>query len=122
MTLLKILIVAFVLNLAWEIPHSRLYKTVKTWTRRQYVFKMLEMSMKDALFIVLFYVLAQTAKPYNLHAFGAMSLGFAFVDETISTRAGRWEYESYMPKILGVGLTPLLELFVTGLLTFWIVL
>ena len=47
--------------------------------------------------------------------FVATGLTFAFIDETISTRKGRWEYAPAMPRIFGVGLTPLLELPVTGI-------
>ena len=41
-----------------------------------------------------------------------------FFDEKISLSLGRWEYASSMPTLLGVGLTPLLELAITGVLTF----
>jgi hypothetical protein len=84
------------------------------------------MSLKDGLFIILFYLIATTLFPTDnilinraaLSAFLVLALGFAFIDEKISVKKGRWEYAKAMPTIFGVGVTPLLEIAVTGLLAF----
>jgi len=83
-------------------------------------------SLKDAFFIALFFLITVLAfsnlyllKNYwQLSAFLAISLIFAFIDETISLKLGRWEYADKMPRFFGVGVSPFLELAVTGLIAF----
>lgn len=126
--LLKIFILAFLINLFWEVSHSVLYKTCQKMPLNNYVKIILKASLKDAFFISLFYLI--TALIFNnffilqnyfqLAAFALISLTFSFIDETISLKLGRWEYTAKMPKIFGVGLTPLFELAVTGLIVFLI--
>jgi len=83
-------------------------------------------SLKDGLWITIFYTLTYlifdnteilTNKP-QLILFLILCLVFSFIDEKVSIGLKRWEYSKHMPKILGVGLTPLVELAITGVLTF----
>lgn len=89
---------------------------------------LLKMSVKDGLWICVFYLISYVVFG-NLNPmdnwmqaalFALIALGFAFVDEKISVARGRWEYGPKMPLVYGVGLTPLLELAVTGILAFWL--
>ena len=57
----------------------------------------------------------------QLSVFVIISLLFSFIDEKVSVKMERWEYAKNMPTILGVGITPLLEVAVTGALAFAIV-
>lgn len=90
---------------------------------------LLKMSVKDGVWISIFYFLTfllfRNVSPWDNWAqvamFAVIALVFAFVDEKISVGMGRWEYGPKMPLVYGVGLTPLLELAVTGTLAFWIV-
>lgn len=90
---------------------------------------LLKMSVKDGVWISVFYLftvlLFHTVNPWDnwmqVAIFSVIALSFAFVDEKISITMGRWEYSPKMPLVYGVGLTPLLELVATGILTFWIV-
>ena len=90
---------------------------------------MLVMPAKDGFFIALFYSITVLLwrnwyilqNPYQLGCFVAIALAFAFIDEKISLAKKRWEYAPGMPLVFGVGLTPLLEIAVTGILTFCIV-
>lgn len=99
-------LIAFFLNVAWEFVHVRLYTTAVT---RAYL---LWQSVKDALWISLAYLLAP-----NVYVFALGLLVFAYVVELHATRTGRWAYGPHMPRVFGVGLSPLFELPVTGLLT-----
>ncbi|TSC83261.1 MAG: hypothetical protein G01um101419_91 [Parcubacteria group bacterium Gr01-1014_19] len=54
--------------------------------------------------------------------FTVIALMFAFIDEKISVNLGRWEYGPKMPLVYGVGLTPFLELAVTGIFSFYLLL
>jgi hypothetical protein len=127
--LASLFVVGFLLNLVWEFSHSQLYETCRRKPWRKNVPLLIKMSLKDGLFIVLFYVLAVSifgsrdilTNPSALTSFMLLSLGFAFFDEKTSLRLGRWEYAATMPRVFSVGLTPLLEIALTGLLTFIIV-
>jgi small-conductance mechanosensitive channel len=124
--LTKLFVISFGLNIIWEFAHCQLYATCRRQTWAQNIPLLIKMSLKDGFFIILFYVIATTLFPTSdiltsrtaLLTFLALSLGFAFIDEKISVAAGRWEYAKAMPTIFGVGVTPLLEIAVTGLLAF----
>lgn len=127
--LLKIFVVSFLINVIWEFSHCMLYKTCWTMKWPALTKLLLKMSVKDGLWISLFYfvtfIIFQNTNPFDIWSqaalFAVIALGFAFIDEKISVARGRWEYGPKMPLFFGVGLTPLLELVVTGLLTFVIV-
>ena len=114
-------IVSFFLNLLWEVRHSTLYTTCHEMPFRKYVPLILTMSVKDAFWIVFFYscaVLLTKASPplssLTILIFIIFTLSFSFIDEWISVRRKRWEYAPTMPRVFGVGISPLFELAVTG--------
>lgn len=121
--------VGFILNVLWEFSHCWLYETCRRQSWRQNVPLLITMALKDGFFIVLFYTvvvflfgIADILKsPAAVGAFVILAASFSFVDETISLRRKRWEYAAVMPTIFGVGVTPFLEIAVTGILTLVIV-
>lgn len=127
--ILKILGAGFALNVLWEFIHSRLYTTCLEQPWKKNAPLLLMMAAKDTFFILLFYAMTVlvfktgdiTNNPVQLAAFAAFALAFSFIDETISVRRGRWKYAPSMPTAAGVGVTPLLEIAVTGIATFYIV-
>ncbi len=93
----------FVFNLAWEFAHVRLYSAkvsnlFLTWQ-----------SLKDALWITLAFIIAP-----NTAVFVGVLFLFSYGVELHALRSKRWEYTPTMPLVFGVGLSPLLELAVTG--------
>lgn len=128
--IIKIFFFSFLLNLGWEVCQSVLYRTCQEKPLNDYVKLILKASLKDAFFISLFYLI--TTLIFNnffilqnylqLAAFVLLGLAFSFIDEKISLKLGRWRYADKMPKILGVGLSPLLELALTGIISFFFVL
>jgi len=79
------------------------------------------MSLKDAFWIIFFFVLATLISNILLLSdtvqfaiFIILCLSFSFTDEKLAIKRKRWEYGKNMPRFLGVGLTPLLELALTG--------
>lgn len=127
--LLKLFIIAFFLNLLWEVSHSVLYKTCKKMQVNNYVVLILKQTAKDGVWIVVFY-LASVLAFHNTNIlelrtqlifFILFCLLFSFIDEKISIKMKRWEYAKNMPTFLGVGVTPLLELAVTGIIAVFIV-
>ena len=129
MTVLIIFLIAFLINIIWEFCHCNLYSTCVNWPTKKRILLLFFASLKDALFIVIFYLISIfpfgneniLAIPLSFSYFIILSLLFSFVDEKISIKYKRWEYFSKMPKVFGVGVTPLLELAITGTITFIIV-
>jgi len=126
---LKLAAVAFFLNFFWEVLHSRLYETTLAMGPAALGNLLTLQSLKDAGWIVLFYLITLaifrntdiTRNRAQLAVFILLALMFSFVDERISIELGRWAYAPAMPTVFGAGLTPFLELAVTGLVTFLVV-
>ena len=57
----------------------------------------------------------------QLIIFSIASLAFAYGWEIYSINKGKWEYAKEMPLISNVGLTPLVQLLLTGILSLKIV-
>jgi len=127
--ILKLFFVAFFLNLLWEVLHSTLYTTCHQLplgaSQRLLVF----MSLKDAFWVVAFYTLTNFVfgvtsifdSVYAVLFFVLLALVFSGTDEYVSLRRGRWEYTPTMPRLFGVGVSPLFELVVTGVAALGIV-
>ena len=127
--LVKIFLLSFLLNFLWEVHHCVLYTTCLKMKLKDVVKLLTIMSLKDGLWILVFYgitvIIFQnwiiTQNYYQLGLFVLLSLMFSFVDEKISLAKKRWGYSSKMPLFFGVGITPLLELAVTGIITFFVI-
>jgi len=99
-------VVALLLNLVWEFSHVHLYLTKVS---NAYL---VWQSVKDAVWVTLAYLLAP-----NIYVFAGGLVVFAFLVEFHAIKTKRWEYAHTMPRIAGVGLSPLLELVTTGLIS-----
>ena len=119
--LLLLFLVSFGLNLVWEFSHAWLYETCRRQTWQKNVRLLSVMAAKDGFFIVFFYLVSFVLFRGGLGLFIVISLAFSFIDEKMAIRWQRWEYATAMPTIFGAGLTPLLELAVTGVVAFAIV-
>jgi hypothetical protein len=127
--LTELFVFGFLLNMVWEVWHSQLYTTClkQEWTKNVRLLTI--MSLKDAFFIVLFYLTTVFIfgsydifnNSLQLVFFVLISLSFSFVDEKISIKKKRWEYAPTMPTVFGVGITPLLEIAITGVLALVVV-
>ena len=125
----QVFLVAFLINLLWEILHSQLYETCLKISLKKYIPLIIGASLKDGFWVSLFYTITVLIfKNFNilinyiqLLVFVITALIFSFIDEKISLKMKRWHYSGDMPKIFGVGVTPLLEIAVTGILTFILV-
>lgn len=90
---------------------------------------MLKASSIDAIWITGFYLITyfifKTVNPLNnylqLIVFFVITISFAYFWEIYSLKNKRWEYADSMPTVARVGLTPLIQLFITGVLSFYIV-
>lgn len=124
--LFEVFLISFLINLLWEVLHSQLYITCLKSPLKKFIPLIIGASLKDGFWISLFFVISVyifgnvniLTNLFQLAFFIFVALIFAFVDEKVSLRMKRWEYSRQMPTIFGVGITPLLELSVTGILTF----
>lgn len=125
---LSIFIFAALLNFIWEFLHCRLYETCKEMDKQKLSNLLVVMSLKDALFVILFYVISiaiygtvnMLLNISQLVFFVLISLIFSYLDEMISLKLGRWKYTKKMPRLMGAGITPLLEIAVTGVIAIYI--
>jgi len=93
---------------------------------KKYIPLIVGASLKDGFWISMFFLISVLifrnvnilTNQFQLLVFISLALLFSFIDEKISLKMKRWEYSKQMPKIFGVGVTPLLELAITGILTF----
>ena len=121
MALITLFFIAFFLNLLYELLHSLLYKTCQEASLKKYIYLILKAAIFDGLVISVISVATFSIFPaYQLVVFVLVSLAFAYLWEIYSLKAGKWEYAKTMPKMLGVGITPLVQLVLTGLLSLYI--
>jgi len=121
---LIIFIFGFCVNLAYELCHSFLYETCRQASLKKYIYLMLKAALFDAFVITFIYwfttiIFRNENIFYNygqLAAFLVISLAIAFWYEKIALYYHRWEYATQMPMIFGVGLTPFIQLALTGAL------
>lgn len=113
-------VLAFVLNLAWEIAHVRLYTLWSEADALTIAWSLLHCSLGDVLIALALFALAgmvlrradwPASRPW---AGGAMVVTGAMVYTAWSEwynvyRAGSWTYSAGMPLIFGIGLSPLLQ-------------
>ncbi len=93
---------------------------------KKYIPLIIEASLKDGFWITFFFLIivmmfkneTVVNNPLQLSTFIILCLVFSFIDEKISLKMKRWEYSEEMPLLFGVGVSPLLELAITGILTF----
>lgn len=125
--------VSYLINLLWEVSHSVLYN----WsilplhnTVYFYVPKILGATLGDAIMLsVIFLVLAVYRTGFLWIRFTrrgdyiflvCAGLLFAVVVELRAAHLHLWTYASSMPLVAGMGLTPLIQLAITGLATLWV--
>ncbi len=128
-TLIGIFLVAFFLNLLYEMSHSPLYKTCLNMPLQKYVPLIIRASFYDGLWIILIYLIIYLSfgnknifsNYFQITAFSVISIVSAYLWELYSIKNKRWEYSPKMPLVFGAGLTPTFEIFLTGLISFCII-
>ena len=121
--LIQLFFVAFFINLIYEILHSVLYKTCLEAPLKKYIYLILKGAIFDGIFIVIFYFFVSIVFDGSLQiiAFMVINLAFAFFWEKYSLAKKKWEYSDKMPIILGVGITPFIQLAITGLISVYFI-
>lgn len=113
-------VLAFVLNLAWEIGHVRLYTLWMEADGPDIAWSLLHCSLGDVVIALATFTLAgvalrradwPTSRPWAGCAIVVIgATGFTAWSEWYNVyRTGAWSYAPEMPTIFGVGLSPLLQ-------------
>ncbi len=117
-------LLALVFNIIWEFSHYHLYVDLSGIQKYPHL---IIASFADMLIISgIFLVTSLKNKSFNwlkspsrgdylLVVF--LGLAVAIFIEIINLHLGRWSYTSAMPVILGVGLSPVVQLVVTGIIS-----
>lgn len=130
--MLLLAVLVFALNMVWEVAHTPLFTSeLYMASISAYMGRLLVATLGDLFWITV--------------VFAAVSLknkGFKWVDkpswidygliiilgliiavfiELNGVGGGRWAYNSLMPTIFGIGLTPLIQLATTAIISLWLV-
>lgn len=113
-------VLAFALNLTWEIAHVRLYTIWTTADGSGIAWAVIHCSLGDVLIALAMFALAgmvfrradwPASRPWTgglIVVIGAMA--FTASSEWYNVyRAGNWAYTASMPTIFGIGVSPLLQ-------------
>lgn len=127
--LTKLFIIAFFINLLYEILHSVLYKTCQEASLKKYIYLILKGAIFDGFSITLIYfitfIIFKNQNPFNniaqIIAFILIALILAYIWDFHAIKNKRWEYSEKMPLILGVGITPIVQLALTGFLSIYLI-
>jgi len=123
---IEIFVLSFLINLLWEVSQSVLYETCLKLSLKKYIPRIIRAAFNDGVTITIYwiflYLIFQNQNPlqnyFQLIIFSIISLLFSFIWEIYAQRVGLWKYSSDMPTIFGVGVTPFIQIFLTGLITF----
>jgi hypothetical protein len=122
---------SFLLNFFWESWHGiHLYHGGQNYTGqiKDYVYINTVASVQDAvslLLIFIFIAIVSTGIDWwksisflEASVFALLSVGGTFAVEWYATKiVGWWSYNDMMPTVLSIGLSPLIQILVTGMIT-----
>jgi len=131
LALTVIFVISLILNYIWESMHEAfLYKVFKC-DAELYIVMILKAAVVDASIVLGIYLGVAvfwkdilwilSMKRNQLYAASIAGIIIAVIIEYRSALLLKtWSYLPAMPTIFGIGLTPLIQLSTTGLLTFWL--
>ena len=131
LALSTVFIFAYLLNYVWESFHAVFLYQDHDFRAEMYVLMLNYVAAVDSIFIVGIYVFvaafwwdALWLKKMDIKKAGAIVATGLLVASLIEYRKvvilKTWTYLPAMPTILGIGISPLLQLSVTGLLSIWL--
>ncbi|MBS3087076.1 hypothetical protein J4226_00600 [Candidatus Pacearchaeota archaeon] len=126
--ILPIFLIAFATNAIWELLHYPLYIDLSGIPQYPHLFLA---TITDAIIITTIFLIISlknsssnwTKNPKKTDYLIALILpiAIAIAIETRALKIQRWAYTSSMPTILGIGLSPLIQLATTSIITFAII-
>lgn len=125
---LGVFVVAFVLNAIWELLHFGLYYDLSGIAK--YPHLLLAIFVDAVIILVIFLIISLISKGvnwvkkplvWNYLVVVLVGVGVAVFIEIRALMIGRWAYKAAMPTVFGIGLSPLLQLAATGILSLVVV-
>lgn len=128
---LFIFAISFLLNFVWESFHSAFLYEGMDFAAKKYVFMVSYVSAVDGSLILGIYLFVSflwgdifwLRKMNGKHMFTVFITGMAIASIIEHRRVFitmSWSYNQFMPTIFGIGLSPLFQLSITGVATFWL--
>ena len=128
---LFIFAISFLLNFVWESFHSVFLYEGMDFAAKKYVLMVSYVSAVDGYLIFGIYLLLSflwrdifwLRKMNRKHGYSAFIAGLAIAAVIEYRRVFitmSWRYNQLMPTIFGIGLSPLFQLSITGVTTFWL--
>jgi len=128
---LFIFAISFLLNFVWESFHSAFLYEGMDFAAKKYVLMVSYVSAVDGYLIFGIYLLLSflwrdifwLRKMNRKHGYSAFIAGLAIAAVIEYRRVFitmSWRYNQLMPTIFGIGLSPLFQLSITGVTTFWL--
>ena len=122
--ILLLALIVLIMNLVWEFSHSGLYNDL---TGISSTLHLILASFGDLLFVFLIFALvsfinrsikwAKNPDKKDYLLITIFGLVMATLIEVVNLNLGRWSYTQSMPTIFTIGLSPLLQLATTGILS-----
>jgi len=130
-TIISLLISGYLLNFFWESLHGAFLYACCNFEPQKYVSVMSYASAMDALLILGIYVIIsilwkdflwiEKTNKKHIYTFVALGLLIALIIEYKALYIfNQWQYNELMPTIFGIGLSPLVQLSITGLFAIWL--
>ena len=132
--IVSLIIISFFLNLFWEILHSLLYDwNIPPHENNVYFFIpiILLATLGDVFYILIIFLLWSVVKKNvswilipksnDYIALSFFGIIFALFIEIKAKYYNSWYYNQFMPLVFGIGLTPLIQLSITSILSLYII-
>lgn len=130
-TLVLLFFFSYLMNFVWEAVHAVYLYEGHDFNAEKYVRMVAYVSAVDGVLILaVFFLIAllwrdlswlsHMNKRHVMAACGVWTVVAAVLEYEKVYVMGEWRYKTLMPTIFGIGISPLLQLGVTGLATFWI--
>ncbi|MFH0936114.1 MAG: hypothetical protein V1815_00355 [Candidatus Woesearchaeota archaeon] len=125
---LKLIIIVLILNLIWEFSHYSLYVDMSGLSKN---YHLIQASFIDLIIIAFIFLIISIKnkntkwieKPSLMDYSMIIILGLiiAIIIELRALSIGRWIYIELMPTIFGIGLSPLIQLAITFIISLQII-
>jgi len=131
LTLLLIFVLSFLLNYIWESVHEAFLYKKHSFSAEKYTLMMLRVSTVDAIIIPgiylgvaalwkdILWIKKMTGAQVCVSGLAGLVIA-ATIEYRYALVAKEWSYTPLMPTVFGIGVSPLIQLSISGLSAFWL--
>lgn len=128
---IAIFVAGYLLNFLWESLHAVFFYEHHNFEAARYILMIAYVALMDGIYILLMYAATGILwrnifwiERFNAkHAMTAAVIGLAvatIIEYNAVYVSKRWAYNELMPVVFGIGISPLIQLSLTGLSAFWV--